>query len=233
MPSLHKPPKGLYYRQDCPHSIFLTDLLLGHCWKLVPRTPAVFPSGSIAVWLLPVGSLMFVTLLVIAPTSWWVNSLASIQSSVLSFHVRAVIQHQNPEQKSWGKAAHWLAHSWWTFLHSSGSATLPAAITVGKVLHYQLVNKEVLHRQASASSQFFDWGFLFSGKTLCCIIWQLKTSTLSWDWESNSVNKVELLVGKTLEMLCDLFSMLLNIFSLISFIMGLIAWLIDFGGDAC
>lgn len=85
MPSLHKPPKGLYYRQDCPHSIFLTDLLLGHCWKLVPRTPAVFPSGSLAVWLLPVGSLMFVTLLVIAPTSWWVNSLASIQSSVLSF----------------------------------------------------------------------------------------------------------------------------------------------------
>lgn len=195
MPSLHKPPKGLYYRQDSPppHSIFLTDLLLGHCWKLVPRTPAVFPSGSIAVWLLPVGSLMFVTLFVIVPTSWWVNSLTSIQSSVLSFACQGSNSTPEPRSEVMGEGcslACSLARSWWTFLHSSGSATVPAAITVGKALHYQLVNKEVLHRQAVWSSLFFSWGFLFPGKTLCCIIWQLKTSTLSWDWESNSVNKM-------------------------------------------
>lgn len=155
MPSLHKPPKGLYYRQDSPppHSIFLTDLLLGHCWKLFLRTPAVFPSGSIAVWLLPVGSLMFVTLFVIVPTSWWVNSLTSIQSSVLSFACQGSNSTPEPRAEVMGEGcslACSLARSWWTFLHSSGSATVPAAITVGKALHYQLVNKEVLHRQASA-----------------------------------------------------------------------------------
>lgn len=110
---------GLYYR----HSIFLTDLLLGHYWKLVLRTPAVFPSGSITVWLLPVGSLMLVTLFVIVPTSWWVNSLTSIQSSVLSFACQG--SNSTPELRTevMGEGcslACSLAHSWWTFLHSSG-----------------------------------------------------------------------------------------------------------------
>lgn len=99
---LHQPPKCWYYRREPLHSIFVTDLLWGHCWELVLRIPAVFPSSSSKSDFCVLGSWCLVNLFVVVPTSWWVDSLMNTQSSALSFTWRESGQKFNT--RTWSRS---------------------------------------------------------------------------------------------------------------------------------